>query len=282
MIEIQDLRTFRTVVREGGITRAADRLGRVQSSVTARIQKMEADLGRPLFLREGKAMHISAAGRQLLGYADRILALADEAEAALRDPTPRGELRIGAMDSTAAVRLPEPMIRFHRQFPEASLKLSTGNPIELSARVIEGDLDAALIAGEVAWPRFDAVPVYRESLVLVGRPPFSAADPLPEKLIVFENGCPHRKRLEEVYASAGSVAAETFQIASYHAMFASVMAGMGIALMPESTYRSLPGHEAADAVPLPSEIDGLVTHLIWRKGGTSPLIEAFRSVLPAL
>jgi len=81
-MELSDLRIFRAVVREGGVTRAAERLHRVQSNVTTRIRQIEDDLDTALFIREGKRLHLSPAGQVLLGYADRLLTLADEARAA--------------------------------------------------------------------------------------------------------------------------------------------------------------------------------------------------------
>jgi len=278
MLNLQDLHTFQTVAREGGITRAAEKLCRVQSSVTARIQKLEAEMGQDLFIREGKQMHISQAGRHLLGYADKLIALATEAETALQGGTPRGELRIGAMDSTAAVRLPGPLAAFHARFPDASIRLTSGNPITLAAQVRDGSLDAALIAGDIAEDIFDSLDIYTEHLVLVSRPGDDADT--PRNVIVFENGCPHRKRLEQVFQSMGTAPASIIEIASYHAMFASVLAGMGTALMPESTYLSLPDHQRARATALPAGMNTLVTRMIWRKGAATPLIDAFRSVLP--
>jgi DNA-binding transcriptional LysR family regulator len=102
-MDLSDLRIFTTVVREGGITRAAERLNRVQSNVTTRIRQLEEDLDVSLFIREGKRLHLAPAGQALLGYAERLLALADEARAALKDPRPRGVFRLGAMESTAAI-----------------------------------------------------------------------------------------------------------------------------------------------------------------------------------
>ena len=127
-MELSDLRIFRAVVREGGVTRAAERLHRVQSNVTTRIRQIEDDLDTALFIREGKRLHLSPAGQVLLGYADRLLTLADEARAAVRDPRPRGIFRLGAMESTAAVRLPGPLNEFHRRYPEVALELRTVIP----------------------------------------------------------------------------------------------------------------------------------------------------------
>src|SRR5215470_12089563 len=98
-MDLSDLRIFTAVMR------AAEKLNRVQSNVTTRIRQLEDDLGIDLFLREGKRLHLAPAGQLLLGYADRLLTLADEARISLRDPRPRGLFRLGAMESTAAVRL---------------------------------------------------------------------------------------------------------------------------------------------------------------------------------
>ena len=78
IVELSDLRIFSAVVREGGITRAAERLHRVQSNVTTRIRQLEDKLEVKLFIREGKRLHLSPAGRILLEYSDRLLTLSDQ------------------------------------------------------------------------------------------------------------------------------------------------------------------------------------------------------------
>src|SRR5258705_5894364 len=100
-MDLTDLHIFRSVVQAGGVTRAAEKLNRVQSNVTTRVHQLEADLGVALFIREGKRLHLSPAGQLLLDYADRLLDLANEAREAVHDVKPRGLLRLGAMESTA-------------------------------------------------------------------------------------------------------------------------------------------------------------------------------------
>ncbi len=73
-MDLADLRIFNTVVRAGGITRAAERLHRVQSNVTTRLRQLEQDLGVSLFIRQGKRLHLTPAGHLLVDYADRLLA----------------------------------------------------------------------------------------------------------------------------------------------------------------------------------------------------------------
>src|SRR3984893_4980535 len=111
-MDLSDLRIFSAVVRHGGVTRAAERLHRVQSNVTTRIRQLEEDLSVALFIREGKRMHLSPAGQVLLDYADRLLDLATEARDAVQDAKPRGLFRLGAMESTAAVHLPAPLSEY--------------------------------------------------------------------------------------------------------------------------------------------------------------------------
>ncbi len=283
-MNLRDLEVFRAVVTEGGITRAAEKLGRVQSSVTARVKQLEQELEVELFVREGKRLHISPPGRTLLGYAERLLALADEARAAMSDDRPRGAFRLGAMESTAAVRLPAPLAEFYRRHPEVDLKLRTGNPQQLSAAVLGGELDAALIAEPVAQARFDWAPAFEERLVLVApadHPPISQTSRPPDTIIVFESGCPHRRRLEEWYAGRSDLPGQTLELGSYHAMFGSVVAGMGVALMPESVLAAFPERARVSTHPLPKGQDRLRTLLIWRRGTSSPKIAALIEVLSA-
>src|SRR5262244_2789700 len=166
-MDLADLHVFRTVVDAGGITRAAERLHRVQSNVTTRIKLLEQELGVALFLREGRRLQLAPAGKALLGYAERILALAAEATEAVQDGRPRGVLRLGAMESTAAVRLPRPLTVFHARYPAVSVELTTGDTASLAPRVLAGALDAALVAEPVSDPRLETLPVYDEELVIV-------------------------------------------------------------------------------------------------------------------
>src|SRR3978361_219756 len=142
-MDLSDLRIFSTVVREGSVTRAAERLHRVQSNVTTRIRQLEEDLSVPLFIREGKRLHLAPAGQVLLDYAERLLALADEARGAVQDARPRGTFRLGAMESTAAVRLPALLTEYHKRHPGVVLELRTGNPVGLGSAILAGELAAA-------------------------------------------------------------------------------------------------------------------------------------------
>ena len=281
-MDLDDLLIFRTVVKAGGITRAAERLHRVQSNVTTRIRQLEAKLGADLFIREGKRLHLSPAGQTLLPYAERLLTLADEARAAVGSGVPQGPLALGAMESTAAVRLPGPLADFVARHPQVRLALKTGNPQQLAAGVLAGTLDAALIPGPVTDGRLAHVPLYREELVIIGPASLKslhARRPPPDAVVAFEPGCPHRARLEQWYARRGSGPAHTVEISSYHAMLGCVAAGMGIALVPRAVLAGFAQQQYLSMHALPRSEHGMLIELVWRQGAHSPKIEALLGVL---
>ena len=281
-MDLADLRIFNTVVRAGGITRAAEKLHRVQSNVTTRIRQLEQDLGVPLFIREGKRLHLTPAGHLLIDYADRLLALAEDARNAVQDPRPRGLFRLGAMESTAAIRLPKPLAEFHRLYPEVMLQLRTGNPQQLASAILAGELDAALVAEPVAEGQFEKAPAFIEELVIVaaaGHPPIGKSGSVPGTIIAFERGCPHRKRLEEWYAARGKMPERTIELNSYHSMLGCVVARMGIALLPKSVLSTFSANTEISVHKLTSKESRVATVLIWRKGARSPKTEALRQIL---
>src|SRR5260221_8628580 len=108
-MDLSDLHIFRSVVEAGGVTRAAEKLNRVQSNVTTRVRQLESELGVDLFVREGKRLHVSPAGKLFLDYAQRLIDFAREARQAGHDAQPRRLLRLGTGGSTAAIRLPAPL-----------------------------------------------------------------------------------------------------------------------------------------------------------------------------
>lgn len=281
-MDLSDLRIFAAVVRAGGMTRAAERLHRVQSNVTTRVRHLEEDLGVALFIRDGKRLHVTAAGRLLLDYADRMLALAEEARSAVQDSRPRGRLRLGAMESTAAVRLPGPLAEYHKRYADVILELRTGNPQELATLILAGELDAALVAQPIADAPFEQVPVFVEELVIVtaaDHPPVGKAGSVPRTMIAFERGCPHRGRLEDWYAARGEMPERTIELGSYHSMLGCVAAGMGAALLPRSVLTTFPESGRLSVHALSPSENRAVTILIWRKGADSPKIEALKQLL---
>ncbi|MCO4859666.1 LysR substrate-binding domain-containing protein [Herbaspirillum sp. WGmk3] len=259
-MELAELEIFRTVVAEGGVTRAAERLNRVQSNVTTRIKQLEESIGVPLFVRDRKRLVLTASGEALLDYAERILDLVQEAREVVSPQNPRGRLRIGSMESAAASRLPAPLAEFHQRWPEVRLELSTGPTDVLIAGVRAGKLDAALVAGPIEDGALSATPLYKEELLLVTprshRRVRSPEDVMLDTLIVFEQGCAYRRHAESWFAGQGKggMPVRTLELASYHAILACVAAGAGVAVVPRSV------------IAMQMEPHGFATHSLGRDG----------------
>jgi DNA-binding transcriptional LysR family regulator len=282
-MDISDLRVFAAVAQTGGITAAARRLGRVQSNVTTRIKQLEADLGVELFVRTGKRLQLGPRGRTLLRYAEEMLALCDAARAATTTEAPAGRLVVGAMDSAAAVRLPPVLGRLHARHPRVSIELRTGNPGALARSLLAGQIDAAFVVPPLAFDPFDRVLAFRERMAVVAPPGFDmrGIDPDdPPAMLVFEHGCPHRHRLELWYRARGLVPRRIVELGSYHALLGCVVAGMGVALVPESVLGTFPERKRLKVHRLAGESGHAETSLIWRRGDRSPnvaaLVEALR------
>ena len=239
-MDLLDLVTFSTVVRCGGITRAASELHTVQSNITNRIKALEREVGTPLFERHSRGMTPTPAGRRLLPYADRMSALAREALSAARDTgEPSGPLLIGAMETTAAVRLPPLLAGFHRQFPAVQLSLSTGPTADLVTGVLEGQLDGAFVAGPIDHPDLESQTAFKEELVLVTSERWKSLAALRAGVpssgptaLVFRTGCSYRQRLEEVLAHLGWPSAARFEFGTLDGILGCVAAGMGVSMLP--------------------------------------------------
>lgn len=282
-MDLDELRIFRAVVKEGGVTRAALRLNRVQSNVTTRVRQLEAELGTALFAREGRRMVLTPAGEVLSGYADRLLDLAEEARGAVSAGVPRGRLRLGSMESTAASRLPARLAAFHAAHPDVRLELRTGPTGRLVADLHEGQLDCALVCGPVRDARLDEIPLFEEELFLVapaGQAPIrSARDLAARTLLTFAPGCAYRQRLEAWLAHDGVAAERVVELSSYHAMLGCVASGMGVALFPASLLEKLGAADTVSVHLLPPRFARATTVLLARKGVANPAVDALVAIL---
>lgn len=281
-MDLVDLHIFKTVADEGGIVKAARKLHRVQSSVTTRIRQLEASVGAQLFVRDRQRLHLSQPGEVLLGYADRLLRLAEEARGAVGGTPPRGRFRLGALESTTASRLPEVLARFHRGYPDVQVELTTGTNDALTAAVAQRRIDAAFVAETPADAALASLPLFAERLVVitplghrrVARP----QDVEGESVIAFPGGCAYRRVLERWLGAERVASVRVLELASYHAIVACVASGTGVALMPASVLETV-GSAQVERHPLPKVHGRVVTPLIWRAAEPVPALLALREVL---
>jgi len=282
-MDLAALRIFKAVVEHGGVNRAAAKLHRVPSNVTTRVRRLEEQLGTRLFVRDKRRLVLSADGRLLLTYAEQLLRLSGEAQAALRNGKPRGTLRIGALESTSATRLPPVLSRYHQLYPDVQIELATGTSGALVSRVHKQDVEAAFVAEPFNAQGLESQAVFVEDLVLVSPkssgPIRSPKDLGKRTVIAFATGCSYRGRLERWLGGANALPDRVMEFQSYHAIIACVAAGSGIAIVPRSVIEATAGAREIRATRLPRDIAKSRTHLVWRPGHSSVALEAMKALL---
>ena len=236
-MELVDLETFAAIARHGGVTRAAAAMNTVQSNVTARLKALELELGARLFERHSRGVVLTAAGQRLLPYAGRVRALVAEARRVTADDgIPRGPFRLGAMETTAALRLPPLLVTYARACPEVELVVSTGSTTMLLQEVLEHRLDVALVAGPMVHAELEEEAAFEEELVLVTAPNLRGPDALAGagglKVLVFRAGCSYRQRLEAILAARGIAGARWLEFGTLDGIVGCVAAGVGVTLLP--------------------------------------------------
>jgi LysR family transcriptional regulator, cell division regulator len=237
------LATFLAVARHGSVTAAALELHTVQSNVTARMKQLETDFEVRLFARHSRGVTLTAAGTRLQGYAQRLQALMAEARVAVCDDgVVRGTLRIGSMETTAAVRLPEVLGPFHRAHPDVQIEVRTGPTAELLEHVLAHRLDAALVAGPIDHPDLVRQTVFREELVLVAaRDSVSVSQRMAQgevTAITFRQGCSYRQRLETHFTTRGWLPFRRLEMGTVEGILGCVGANVGVTVLPRSVVES--------------------------------------------
>jgi len=282
-MELTQLEVFRAIAEEGSVTAAAERLHRVPSNISTRLRQLEEELGVALFSREKLRLHITDAGRTLLDYAARILALTEEARERVSSQLPTGIFTLGAIESTAAVRLPPLIARYHQTWPRVELDLSTGPSGEMIDGLLAGRFSAVFIDGPPKHPQLEGIAVFAEEMVLISslnHPPVrSAADIAGATIYAFRANCSYRRLFENWFAQDNATPGKIFEMESYHGIVACVSAGAGLAMIPASMLQNMPGRDSVKAWPLAKPWGELHIWLMWRKGNPSANLQAMVKML---
>jgi len=282
-LDLDALQIFKAVVDHGGVARAAAHLNRVQSNVSTRLKQLESSLAAPLFRRQNRRLVLSDQGRVLLSYADRLLRLSAEAQAAVRDGAPQGLLRIGTMESTAAARLPPILAAYHAAWPQVRIELITGTSGALAAKVRNYEIEAAFVAEPFDAQGLAQQPAFQEELALISPlawPEIHGPQDVGDRsVIAFTAGCSYRRILESWFSQAGVAPGKVMEFASYHAIVACVAAGSGVAIVPRSVLAVLGAQASLRVTPLSGQHGRAQTQLVWRADDETPALQAFQDML---
>ena len=285
LLDLRQVKSFVAVAREGSVTRAASQLNYAQSSVTAQIHALEEELGVPLFDRVGRGLWLTSVGREFMNYAERLLALAEEARLSTQSGgQPAGRLTIAASESLLTYRLPDLLRTFQCEYPAVEIVLHT-SMVCASEVAIDPVVDLSITIDEVVQnPQFVVQTLRAEpmvSAVWVGHPltqlkRVSAGDIGEYQLLLTERGCSYRALYERTMAQCGARVSRSLEFASVEAIKQCALARMGVAVLPELVVAEELRKGTLIALPWPARSMHVYTQILRKKDKWfSPAMQAF-------
>ena len=238
---------FVEIARQRRLGRAANELFITQPALTARIQRLEAELGVPLFLRTPAGMRLTDPGQAFLPYARRALDAIDEGRRVVAELAAgtAGHLAIGAAPAVGTYVLPPLLKRFADAHPNVRLIVRTGHSEEILGMVLGDDVEIGLVRA-LRHPAIASTPLYEDSLVLVANPshPFARrrsiqAEELADvELILFDRASSYRDLTAAFLRDAGVTPAGLMEVDNIDATKKMIEQGLGVALLPQTAVRA--------------------------------------------
>lgn len=260
-MELRHIYTFQAIVKEGSFLKAAEKLMYAQSTITLHIQQLEAELGVKLFIRQGKKVQLTEAGRSLQEQANSLVARAMALQQTMFDLVAgeAGHVRIGAIEPTASLRLPRLLAPFCQERPRIRLTIEVGNTRTISQRVAAGALDIGICSPPAAHLGLDFEPLFSEPLALLlpAQHPLAsvetirARDLAKQRLLLTEEDCSYRATIEKALLTRGTNPYTGLEIGSQETIKRAVQHGMGLTILPRATITPPPTRAIV------REIDGL-------------------------
>lgn len=166
-MEIDQLVHFLKVAETENITRAAEELGLSQPAVSRSLQRLEEEIGQPMFERQSRKMVLTDAGEVLVGRARQIMSIIDDTKSEITDNGRSGRIRLGAIPTIAPYFLPGLLQQFSKAFPEARLLVQEDTTTNLLQRLTQGELDLAVLSLPIPAKYLEVDTLFDEELLLV-------------------------------------------------------------------------------------------------------------------
>jgi DNA-binding transcriptional LysR family regulator len=186
------LRSFLVIADTMSFSRAAETVGRSQSTISQQIAKLETQVGKPLLTRrKGRVLELTSEGGKLVQFARKILQLNDEAYASMSDEVLTGLVRLGVPLDFFGRDFTTWLARFKNRHPMVGLEVEANQSENLMKRSMRGEFDLAFFKQETGAK--NGTVALREQLVWVSGPNYSGDDNESVPLILFPEGCAYRR-----------------------------------------------------------------------------------------
>ncbi|MDX2104055.1 MAG: LysR family transcriptional regulator [Alphaproteobacteria bacterium] len=240
MLDLKTLEVFVWIARLGSYRAAAEKLNTTQPALTGRIQTLEARLGVTLFDRGARGATLTATGRTLLDYAERMLALRAEAlRHVAADGAIQGIVRLGVSETIVHTWLPLLIERTHSTHPQVTLEIEVDTTPNLRAGLLEHRLDLAFLLGPLSDPRTVSQPLSSYPMAWVARPNLLPAGSTLDQttlgswpIITYPRNTRPYMAIRERLALAGEAPPRIYANASLSTIVRMALDGIGIAAIP--------------------------------------------------
>lgn len=175
-MELDQLRYFLQVAERGNFTRAAEDLLISQPALSRSIQKLEEELGRPVFERKTRSVSLTDAGTLLQARSQQVLSILEDTKAEITDDGESGRIRIGAIPTIAPFFLPDVLRQFSEEFPKANVIVQENTTDNLLKSCTQGEVDLAILALPIPAKYLEVEELFEEELFLVLPPEHPLVD----------------------------------------------------------------------------------------------------------
>jgi DNA-binding transcriptional LysR family regulator len=229
-LNIDLLRCFVAVADAKGFTAAGKIVGRTQSAVSIKIQRLEQLLARQLLRRTSRSLALTEEGELLLGYARRILNLHDEGLRRVTAPALDGTLHLGIADHFVTERLPKLLSQFARTYPLVKLEVEVNSGIALMESLDAGRFNLVIASREDARRRPGHL-LFREALVWVASESFNPSGCCSVPLVLLPPPCQFRREALAALERSRRTWTLVYTGNSVQSIQAAVVAGLGVSVL---------------------------------------------------
>ncbi len=257
-LDTRQLRAFISLARSGSFTQAGRELHLTQSAISHGIKALETDLACQLFHRQGKCVHLTHHGRELLPHAETVMQAMSQARASLGalDKTPRGRLTIGCTPAASQFILPTVFREFKESFPQYEIRVLPGETPQTIERLLNNEVDLAVALRPPDVTRLECHPIFEDELEFLVSPLHPWAGKAPrikdaaaETFIVSSRSSLNFAMIQEFFLKQGVRLNHFIELGSSEAIKELAKLGLGIAIAARWIAR--PEIEAGQLVPVP-------------------------------
>ncbi|QTD40528.1 LysR family transcriptional regulator [Sporosarcina sp. Te-1] len=248
-MELRQLEYFIAVCEELHFTRAAEKLGMTQPSLSQQIGLLEHEVGMKLFDRIGRKIAITESGTILLEHAYRVFHELSQAKEAIGElhGLERGSLKIGALLTVVNTLLPPTLIDFHQKYPNIELSVSGMRTDDIKSAILHNAIDMGIAYLPLEHPDIETISLQKEDLVLVmsNHHPLAGESVIPLNFlkqtasILLPETYYLRQYINRLCQQEGFLPVPAMELTTLESILTMVKRGVGVTILTKSYLDSL-------------------------------------------